>query len=285
MRLTRLNQLIKSREIIDGTWRVGPHSRLQYRRRGKQEEVLFSGEWVSAEADALVFQAEERSEEGTAVNRLLSLKGRWQADDKNRLSFLVQRESGRADRLIFEGGWEVGPEHELLYRREEEKTGAKTSRANLLRFQGYWDLTEDKRLTYVLDRDSNSLFRFRSAFQTPSVLAKEGAIRYQVGVEVGGKNRFQTITFFGKWKLSRDLSLEFEIPYGNGKVRSMAFGAAYAVNAKMEIAAKLKTVGGKPLGLEVIFSREFLKGSGETFIRLRRSLEEAAVEAGARFRW
>ncbi len=285
LRLTRLNQLVKGREIIDGEWQLTKRHQLQYRRRGMEEEIAFTGELVAAKPTALVFRAVERSSDGDLVSRHISLRGRWEADAQNRLTFLVQREQSQEDRLVFEGGWEVAGGQEILYRYAATELKTKRRRIQTIRFQGYWDIDGQNRLVYLLDRSSDSEFRFRGAFQTASILAKEGAVRYQVGVEVDGKKRLQTITLFGKCKLSRDLSLEFQVPYRDGTVRALSFGAAYAVNSQTEISAQLTTQRGEPLGVEVILSRKFLKGSGEAFVRLRKSLEETALEGGFRFRW
>ena len=131
----------------------------------------------------------------------------------------------------------------------------------------------------------DSAFRFRGAFQTDSIRQKQGSLRYQLGLQAEGKERLQTMTLFGKWKLSRDLSLEFEVPYSGGFRRAISFGAAYAWDRRTSVSARLTTPGGGPLGVELSLHREFLKGRGETFVRLRRSLEETAAEAGARVRW
>ncbi len=285
MRLTSLNQLILGNQRIDGVWKLTPRHELRYLRRGREEEVVLTGDLVAAEETGLVIRVEERFEDGGFASRTLTLRGRWEADAMNRLNFLVERRSRRRDRLTFSGGWEIGGNNELLYRFEQIHLKTKERRTHTLTFRGAWDLDGERRLMYWLDRDSDSGFRFRGSFQTPAVLAKEGAIRYQVGVEVQGRRRPQTITLFGKWKLSRKLSLDFEIPYADETIRPITFGATYSVNPQNAIEARLTTPGGKPLGLEVIFSREFLKDSGEAFVRLRRSLEESAVEGGVRFRW
>ncbi len=296
-KLTRLNQLVRAGEIVDGAWRLTRGHELQYRRRGRREELILSGPIIAAEPNGLVFRAMERSDDGAVVSRLLMLRGRWQADLKNRLTFLVERQTAQPNRLTFRGGWEVGPGHQISYRHDQIDLKTKRRRIQTLTFQGYWDLADGNRLAYVLDRDSDSAFRFRGAFQTPSILAKTGQIRYQVGVELKGKRQLHTIALFGRWKLGRDLSLEFEVTYGDGSRRAIAFGASYSVVPGGTIQARLIGREGKPLGVELLFTREFLKDAGEAFLRMRRSIErdrflddgeepeETAVEGGFRFRW
>jgi len=285
LRLDRLNRLVRDGRALEGRWKLTPRHELQYRRAGAGEELVASGELVSAEPLGLTFRFEKESREEDTRRRELQLKGRWQADARNRLSFLVEREQGKTDTLTLEGGWEVGPGNEIQYRFERTQLKRSARSLHRLRFEGTWEVGEDRRLAYVLEAGSNSAFRFRGAFQTDSIRRKEGALRYQVGAEAEGREGLQTITLFGKWKLSRDLSLEFEVPYSGGLRRTIKFGAVYAWDSRTSVSARLAAPGGGPLGMELSLHREFLQGRGETFVRLRRSLEETAAEAGARVRW
>ena len=287
MRLDRLNRLVLDGRVIEGRWKLTPRHELQYRRTGGAEDLVATGELVSAEPLGLTFRFEKESFQEDTRRQELQLKGRWQADLRNRLTFLVEREEGKADILTLEGGWEVGPGNEIQYRfeRTEQKKGARS--LHRIRFDGFWEVDEDRRLAYVLEAGSNSAFRFRGAFQTDSIRQKQGLLRYQIGLEAEGKGRgsLPTVTLFGKWKLSRDLSLEFEVPYSSGFRRAISFGATYTWNRRTSVSARLTTPGGGPLGVELSLHREFLQGRGEAFVRLRRSLEETAAEAGARVRW
>ncbi|MBI1953550.1 MAG: hypothetical protein HYS41_05440 [Candidatus Omnitrophica bacterium] len=277
-RLTRLNDLILGRKLIDGRWRLSPRHELTYRRRGSEEEAAVTGDLIRALPQALVVRISEEASRGEPVQRDLTLRGRWQADRWNRLTFLAERSRGRVDRLTLTGGWAVNEQHEIFYRFKRH--GPRT-----LTFQGHWDLPEDKRLTYLLDRAADSAFRFRGTFQTSSILAKEGEIRYQVGVGAELRRRLKTITLFGKWKLSDRLALSLEVPYARGVSRTMTFGASYRLSPRREISAELKTKEGKPLGVEIIFTQQFLKQDGEGFLRLKKASEETAVEGGIRLRW
>ena len=291
MRLTRLNQLILGKELIDGTWKLTPRHEVQYRRRREnlrsplEEEVVLRGNLIAAEGAGLVISAWERRTGGELASRFLTLKGRWEADSKNRFNFLAERQEGREDRLVFSGGWEVNDQNEILYRYERLDEKTKKRQIHTLVFRGSWQVDGGRLFTYILDRNSESAFRFRGTFQTASISARQGALRYQIGVEVEGRQRIQTITLFGKWKLSRNLGLEFELASGSGGKRSLAFGATYSTDSGRFISAKLTTKQGKSLGMELILTQEFLKGQGEAFLRLKKSLEESAVEGGLRIRW
>lgn len=286
MRLNRWNQLIRGRQVIDGVWRLTPRHELQYQQTGNRNEVMVSGPITQAGALGLSFRVAETSVDEDVVDREMTLRGIWQADDRNRLKFLAERQDGSRGRLTLQGAWEIGPRQEILYRWQAEAAdGGRRSVSRLIRFLGYWDVGEDKRLVYHLEESSDSGFRFMGAFQTPSVLPKRGELRYQLGVEAEGRRLDWTITLFGKWKVSDRWGLSFEMPYREGRPHSIDFGVSYHLDRLGNIACQLRTRQGKSLGLELTLTREFQKGQGEAFLRLRRSIEESAVEGGVRFQW
>ena len=166
-------------------------------------------------------------------------------------------------------------------------TGLKKKRklTHELAFDGHWDLSEKNRLVYFLGGSSESAFRFRGAFQTKSVFAKKGELRYQLGCEINGKRQFHELIFFGKWKVSRDLGLSFEMEAGRDKKRFLNFGAEYSFNGGKQIAATLKSYAGESLGLEVIFTNEVFGRDGQTFLRLQKSIEESRIEGGVSVRF
>lgn len=283
-----MNQKISQRlkEVItEGNWRLTRDHELQVRRAGLRKEIVLSGPITRAEPLGLSFRVAEASVDEDVIDREMTLRGIWQADDRNRLKFLVERQDGSRGRLTLQGAWEIGPSQEILYRWQVEDPRKRRTESRLLRFQGYWDVGEDKRLVYHLEESSDSGFRFMGAFQTPSVLPKQGELRYQLGIEAAGRRLDRTITLFGKWKVSDRWGLSFEMPYREGRLHSIDFGANYHLDRLGNIACQLRTRQGKPLGVELTLTREFQKEQGEAFLRLRRSIEETAVEGGVRFKW
>jgi hypothetical protein len=152
-------------------------------------------------------------------------------------------------------------------------------------FRGVWDVSENTCLTYYVGGDSRSALKFRGAFQTKSILAKEGALRYQIGIGLDSGLRRQTITLFGKWKVSRDFELSFELTDAMGERRAIAFGGTYHPMKGTGISAVLKTRCGEPLGVELVLTREIFEGQGQLFVRLVRLAEKSAVEAGVQIPW
>jgi hypothetical protein len=294
-----LNDLERKGKRIKGRWKLDDRHRLTYesedsKLEGKRtEEYELETSLVAAESEALVVSVTQKQENGNVVTSLARLTGTWRANEKNELEFEVERQSGKNDALTFTGSWKVGKNHEIIY-GYRVRSGKKSSKLQTLTFKGYWDLTEKSRLTYLIEGDTESAFRFRGTFQTPGILAKEGELRYQLGVEVEGKLRTtaksragsrKTITLFGKWKLSTTLELSFEIEYAGGEKREIRFGAEYALTKDLRVAAKLIDKSGDPLGIEVILTKDFLKTHAQAFVRLRKTLRESAVEAGVSIPW
>ncbi len=285
MKLSKQNEILENGKVIKGRWEITPNHEVQYRLEDKDEEIKFKGSLIAAEPDALVLSVTERQSDQEIVTSLVKLTGTWHANPKNQLVFEVEKETGKNDALTLRSGWKLGNNNQIVYGYTQTNLKTKKKTYQELSLEGYWDISEKNRLIYFLRGDTESAFRFRGAFQTRSILAKKGEIRYQIGVEVAGKHTFQTIALFGKWKVSRNLYLDFEIDYGNDKTRAISFGGEYALNNNTSIAVNLKNTQGDPLGVEVILTKDIFNRDGQAFIRLQKSLEESRVEAGMSFKW
>lgn len=284
MKLTKLNQLIVDGEIVRGHWELTPDHELQYRRDGLDEEIKLKGALIAAEPDGLVFSVTERQSDQEIVTSLGKLTGTWGLNPANQILFEVEKESGRNDVLTFRGAWKVDDNREVVYGYRQTGLKTKTKQTQELVFKGHWDISGKHRLTYYLGTDSGSAFRFRGAFQTKSILAKKGEIRYQVGVEAGGRRRIQTIILFGRWVVSRDLNLSFELATADGR-KTITFGGEYSLDNVRRVTVNLRSAQGDPLGIELILTKDIFQGDGQTFVKLQKSLEESSIEAGVSFRW
>ena len=283
MKLTSLSELVKEEDGIGGQWRLNADHDLEYWENNEAKQAKFRASLVQAESNALVVAVTANEREDKFITGTARLTGTWQLNDKNQIVFDVEKKSGPTDRLTFQGGWRVNDSHEIVYTYEPSDRKRRTRELQRLTFRGYWDITERNRLTYLLEGDAKSAFRIRGAFQTQSILAKEGQIRYQFGIEAEGTERLETITLFGKWKLSRDFALSFEIEYRGRRKHAIVFVSKFNLGHGRTIETKLMNKEGKSLGLEVIFTQESLES--ELFLRLRKSLEESAVEAGVKVPW
>lgn len=243
--------------------------------------LVLKGTLIYAESDALGFAITTRKKGGQET-RILRLTGRWEADPQNRLTFHVDKEKGKDDLLRLEAAWEVGNQNELIYRYTKRPLDDGSKGDRELSFRGIWELSEADRLTYRLDLEGKSAFRFRGTVESQSLLAKEGAIRYQIGMEAAGRKRptARTVTLFGKWKVNHDLSLDFELTRQEGKAQRLRFGTTHRLSGDNEISFFLEDERGKPLGLEIRFRKADL--GVELFLRLQRRQKDELIEAGGR---
>jgi len=286
VKLSKENQLIlEGGEVFQGRWEITPDHEILYKKTGLDEEIKIRGALVAAEPDALVLSVTQKQSDQEVVTSLVKLTGTWHANAKNQLVFEVEKEQGKNDVLTFRQRWKINSQNEIVYAYKKTSLKKKKKESRELNFQGYWDLTGKNRLTYFLGGDSDAAFRFRGAFQTKSILAKRNEIRYQLGVEAAGRHQVHTVALFGKWKVSRNLTLDFEIQYGNDKTKTISFGGEYALNGDTTVVVNLKNTKGEPLGVEVILTKDIFGKDGQAFIRLQKSLEESRVEAGMSFKW
>ena len=285
MKLTKLNQILEDGEVIKGRWEITPDHEVQYRSEGKDETIKVTGSLIATEPDALVISVTEKQSDQKIVTSIVKLCGVWKVNPKNQITFSIEKENSKTDTLTFTGTWEVGDNHEIIYSYERKDLIKKTKETQSLTFKGAWDITDKNCLTYCVGGDSNNTFKFQGTFQTKSILAKKGEIRYQVGIEVNDKPKTKTITLFGKWIVSRDLNLDFEIEYDKGRRKSISFGGTYSLNQSTDITVDLKSEAGKPLGVEVVLTKDIFGKDRQSFIRLQKTLEESSIEAGVKILW
>ncbi|MFA5167641.1 MAG: hypothetical protein WC530_03830 [Candidatus Omnitrophota bacterium] len=306
MKYRKLADLQKGIEGLDCKLELTPEHKVIYREQGGDKKAVFTGSLVAAKPDLLVISVTVQEDEKHFVAGLVKLSGKWELDEKNRITFSVKRGLDRYDKLTFQGVWEVNDNFQVTYtfetRQVVESSGKERRRVTKvtqeLVFEGRWDISEKNCLTYLIGVDSESSFRFKGTFGTKSILAKEGEIRYQVGVEYelktgGFKRMTQTITLFGKWKLSDDLALSFELECADGRKAAISVGVELDLEKFQEscpllpdkVSVNLTSREGDPLGVEIVLTKDLFEGNVQTFVRFRESLKETAVEAGITIPW
>jgi hypothetical protein len=286
LRVNELNELIIDAETIRGRWHLEDGREITYRVRREDdgtETIRVSGILVAAEAGGLLISLTQERTRGALSAGLIKLTGHWRADENNRILFDVAGHYGRSGSLILTGEWEIGPSHEIVYSYARAKAGAEEIQK--LVFKGIWDIDDGRCITYRLEGSTDCVLKFRGTFQTRSILAKEGALRYQIGIEIEGRPEIRTLALFGKWKLSRTLEIFFEMEYAGGRKQTIVFGGVYSPSPDFGISVMLKTRSGESLGVEVVLTEEVFDGRGEMFLRLRHSAGETALETGMKFLW
>jgi hypothetical protein len=272
-------------ELIKGKWELDQKHRVTYKSNADKEEAKFTAKIIDIKSGALVLGVTRKQKDQSYSAKKYQLKGRWHLDSKNRITFEVNRHKGLTNKLTFKNAWKVNRNAEIVYTYSQEQLKTKEKIAKKLLFKGHWDILEKNRLTYKLQKNNDSTFKVRGAFETKSIYAKKGQIRYQFGIELNKKVKKQTITLFGKWKYSRKLGLHFDMKYQNSVSRKIAFGGNFNFDERNKVTVDLTNQSGKHMGMELVLTRQFLRTDGEAFIRLFKSQSEAGIMVGYDFKW
>ncbi len=272
---------------LEGSWRLTAGQELALTlhdtRTAGRQTLYLKGAVTDAGAHRLVFTLAERGTEGAVSGRRIALSGRWAADANNRLTFLAERSGGAEDRLTLEGGWEMDRHHTLLYRHRRQP-GEQPAAERTMVFDGAWDVTGAARLTYRLAGSDTSAFEFRGAVQSRSLMARSGQLVYQIGIEAGGRRERRRVALFGTWKLGRDRSVAFEIPYRGGRVQAVRFLGAVTASSRDQIQVALSAARNRPVGVTVTFTRK-LTPDAALFLEWRGEQEPRGVFGGVRVRF
>lgn len=270
-----------SQVTLEGLWRLKSDQELQLvlknMRKNGSETLVFKGALDAVNSNQLTFAFTEEGKSQT-----LTFSGRWVADSRNRLTFIAEKANGLDDRLTLQGVWDVGLHHELRYRTLARQG---KQRESFLVFEGAWQVSQSNKLTYKLSGSSASVFSFQAGLSRSSVMASDGELAYAVGIAASsGKTRKQRVTLFGSWKLNRNLSVSFEVPYADGRVETLRFEGSFLASPRDRIAVALSSSRRKKLGLTVVFTRDLFRDA-QLFLRLKQDAEEASVVGGIQVRF
>ncbi|MBU1084330.1 MAG: hypothetical protein ABIG55_05395 [Candidatus Omnitrophota bacterium] len=272
-----------------GNWVLTDKHELKYiidniARPGFGSQILLQGEIMDARADSLMFSIKTRTKDRTGSLYTLSLGGVWQADPDNRLSFNVQKEKGKHDILTFSGAWDIDKSHQIVYEYEKRELIKKTKRVHSFLLKGKWDIREKYRISYVLGKKDGSILNF----ETNAGIFRENYIKYELGVKgsLGARPVKRNVVLCGKWKLKRNAGLMFDVKCGGRKLYSLVFGAETKLTGKDTVLFSLKNdIENKDIGASLKLSHKMPGRDGEAFLELLRSNKEAAIYAGAAWRW
>ncbi len=251
----------------------------KWRRQTFGDQLTLQGDIIDVKKNSLLFALTTRTKDGAQSIYALKLQGSWQADKNNRLTFRVKKGKGEYDILAFDGAWEIGKNYQVVYKYEKTQLITKQKKIHTLIFKGHWDIKDKARISYVIDRNTNSVFNFKTSLG----IFKDDYIKYELGIGLSRepKSIKRTITLFGTWKIKKNVGLIFEVEYENKKIHTIVFGAKAKLTAKDTILFKLRNNLNRKIGAELKLSHKILKGDGQAFLRLLKSRREFAVLAGA----
>lgn len=264
-----------------GAWALDTEHRLvlsldKWSRHIAGGKLVLKAEVLSASGHELVFTLDSRDSDGREKITLLTFSGSWQVDSRNRLNFLVERESGSPDRLQFRGSWQVNRDHELEYRFSGTGRGLQA-----LELKGSWAVSSRDRLTYCLACgkaiDASARIDLQAslehAFSDRLIFVLGGAIR----------PRRKKMVFSGKWRFNKTQGLSFELTRSDGRLSRIVFGGYAHLKNGITAEIELTVPRGEALGVSVNLSRKI--GGGEVFLRLLKGSAGNAVFLGCGRSW
>ncbi len=299
---------LPSKVSFIGNWQLNPNYDLELnldetKSQYKEDRLILKGEIISTDRDTLAFEIISYNKQGlspTQLNRsstkgtvpafshirLLKLTGSWQADEFNRIIFMIKKKA-LPDVITLEGTWQINKNQQIAYSYEKTGLKTKTRISCVLTFEGFWEINSSNRLAYILSQSTESYFDFRVQIESPNLYPKEGSIKYRIGIGLkeDKPSQMKTVCLYGSWRFSRKAGLTFQMDYGKGRFSDIEFGANIYLNKKDEIVFFLTNKNNESLGLNITFAHKFLKNcDAGAFLRLKDILdkEERALEVGVR---
>lgn len=255
----------------------------KWRRQTFGDQLTLQGDIIDVDKNSLLFAVTTRTKGNIQSIYCLKLQGCWQADEHNRLTFRVKRERQGYDILTFDGIWQLGKNYELIYQYEKAKLARKPKKIHTLVFKGHWDIKDKARISYVIDRNTDSVFSFKTSLG----IFKDDYIKYELGIGLSRRPKpiKRALILFGSWKIKKNIGLVFEIEYNKKRIHTIVFGAEAKLTSKDTVSFRLKNHLNREIGVKLELSHKILKGDGQSFLRLLKSKRESTILAGAGWSW
>jgi len=247
----RLVFVKKFRQVVSGRFIAGPRNSLAYEFNKSQgvetpQKIEFSGDYsldkdhnlvftlnkwnnqcegnrltlktrlMDAGSNDISFLINSRLDENKTMVYVLKLSGSWKADEHNRLTFGVQRDSKKPDTLVLTGAWELNDNNELTYRHSPD--------AQALTFKGRWDIKKKGRLSYILDKKLGAGLNFKASLGTLAPKGKDQYVTFDIGIGVSrSKKTHRKVVFAGTWKIGKGKKVFFETSPAGEKGAKLKF--------------------------------------------------------------
>lgn len=279
---------LPSRIVFEGNWSLNVNHDLELRLSKTREHledsrIVLKGGIVSIDNNVLSFEIVTAQGEFTGVSqfRILKLAGIWQADERNRITFRVNKKQF-PDTLTFKAGWQINKNQQIEYTYEKTSLITKSKIDKTIVFDGFWKIDSRHRLIYILSCSFDSSFVFKAQIENPNVYPQGKSIKYRLGIGISKSKKldYKVITLYGEWKFKRNLGLIFKMDYGDNNVQELEFGAEVSFEHK-RLVFSIKDTRGKPLGITLTYSYSLFNSlEPQAFIRLKSYRKELGFEAG-----
>lgn len=272
---------IPQRLRFRGKWWLSKEHNLIMLLDDSSDTLTLRGRICEPEGNIFTFWLRSREFKDTSEVAFIKIAGIWRADKINRLTFEVTESQSRGT-LTLRGIWDIGKNHQIVYRYERLKTKDK----NELTFRGAWDILDKNKIGYVIERGEKSRFDFRAYLQTPNLYPARGKIKYKISIGAVHKRGERVLVLGGRWRFSRAAGVELELDYKDGRVTRMRFGATVNLPGRDRVVFSLTNRQGQPLGITVTFTKRSLTPSDwEFFIQARKRGEELYLGGGLKLRF
>jgi len=254
---------------------------LQDSQKLDKGKLVLKGKILDCQKNYLLFQTKTKPTGAKEAISFLKLRGFWQSDKFNRLTFEVTKKEN-PDILAFKGLWSVNKSQKIIYLYQKTNLITKRKIFQKLVFDGFWQISNKNRLRYVLTGNKNSFFDFRAYLQSNNLYPKKGVIKYRIGIGVKEQKKERIISLYGDWKFSRKLGLTFEMNYGGSQINRIQFASTINLNKENKIIFTLKDKNNRPLGLTLTFKRNLFPHKDlEYFLRLKKQGKALYIGLGA----
>jgi len=251
---------------------------------GKNTLVL-KGKILTVNKDFLDFQIKTKQQATIEIIHILRIKGTWQADRFNRITFEVERKV-IPEALIFKGAWDINKSQQITYCYDKTSLKTKTKIKESLVFDGFWQITKKDKLRYVLLNSRDSYFDFKVQVESTNIYPKEGEIKYRLGVGLRENRRVKIISLFGTWKIGRKGDISFDMDYGKTQKLALNFLGSIKLSSKKELVFDLKDLTGKSLGVSLLYKLNLLsKKNLEYFLQFKNKDKDFYIGAGGTLRF
>ncbi|MBU0571366.1 MAG: hypothetical protein KJ995_06785 [Candidatus Omnitrophica bacterium] len=281
------------RVTSDGTWSLTPEHDLKFHVTYSDDPdiagrtLIFYGEIENARGNALRFRVRDHESIPGVRTGSITLRGRWQADRNNRITFNVAKARGRYDTLTFDGAWLVNRNNELTYKYVKTSLKTKIREEHIVVFRGQWNIGKN-RLVYRLERSFNSFFVFKAEFLSGKLSVLDRVIKFKVGTHFLQKKVRRgvkkVVTLYGGWDIKKGLKVTFSIAYSGGRRGRIEFGAEKLIGTGDKVKLSLTSNKGETLGVELDITKKF-KNDAELFLALSRTGNESRVIGGFKIRF
>ena len=268
--------------ILKGSWSLTKDHELkltfeQEQRKSFGKSIVLKGQIIAVKKNKLLFSIRQRTASNKTVYSSINLQGQWQMDKYNRINFNLTKESSPKKNLIFLSKWQIDKNHRLIYKYSKLNVQNGIRKTHYISFDGTWKVLSKYRIKYIIDSRTDVGFDIKVSLQKLT----GRAIDYDISIGAGKNKESFTLHFSGKWKLTKNTQVFFEIKKENNKRSDIQFSSETQISLQGILACALKYYGtDKKIGYTIKFKRGIKSIDGQIYAKILKNSKEKAVFIG-----